>query len=350
MEEDLSIFLVDDSPTSRLALRQALTSQAGVRILGEAVNGKEALEKIPGANPDVVLMDVAMPVMDGITATKMLTAQDGRRHIMLISDLAERDRHLGFRGLEAGALDVMQKPTGRELRDLEFCRRWVKKLRLLSKVPLVSRRSPRAGPAAPANRLAPPAVSRRYRYLCVGASTGGPQSLQRLLSSLGGKPPWPILIVQHISEGFVKGLSSWLTDTTGVIVRLAATGEAPEPGVAYLPPDGVHLTLRQHELTLVGPAAGARADHVPSVDVLFDSVVDSGAGVATLAVLLTGMGADGARGLLRVREAGGWTIAQDEATSVVYGMPKAAHKLGAACEVLPLDAIGPRALGLTRPS
>jgi len=342
------VFLVDDSAVVRLVLRRALRSDPGLTVVGEAMSGAEALRRIPHVEPDIVLMDVLMEGMDGIETARTLM-QKSPRPVLVVSDLAERDERLSFRALQAGALDVIRKPSAEALEDPTTRARLCRKVRLLAEVPVVTRyrretrpRPPFASSASSASSAmrarveGPSSVSR----VAIGASTGGPPALLRILREIPVPSPWPILIVQHMSEGFLGGMCRWLSDMTGHRVELACEGERPQPGVVLVAPDAHHLEIRDGQSLLVSrpPVSG----HRPSVDVLFESLAESSRSQDVLAILLTGMGADGARGLERLRQAGAITYAQDEASSVVYGMPKAAADRGAAQEVLSLDAIAHR--------
>lgn len=345
MRDPLRIFIVDDSLVARRVLRRALESDGAAVVVGEAANGKAALEVIPASGAELVLMDVVMPVMDGVAATRALMAATPIP-IVLISDLVGRQAARNFEMLAAGALDLIGKPTLTELEDRATRERLLRRLRALAQVPLVTRRhsKPASPPVVqtPERPLPPPSVGQgsRLRLLAVGASTGGPPALASLLSGLAGRLPWPVVITQHITAGFTRGLAEWLAAYSALDVGLAEPGSALKPGSVRLAPDGRHLIVRARTL-LLGDSP-PRFGHRPSVDVMFESIVEAGLAPYTLAVLLTGMGQDGAAGLLRLRDAGAWTIAQDEASSVVYGMPKVAADLGAACEVLSLAGISRR--------
>jgi two-component system, chemotaxis family, protein-glutamate methylesterase/glutaminase len=335
----IRVFLVDDSAVARTLLRQALDGFEGVHVVGSAKSGAEALELLPRAEVDVILMDLVMPGMDGFETTETLMATHARP-ILIVSELARRDAHLSFRALAAGALDVIPKPTADELRDDARRRALVRKLRLLAGVPVVTRHRRRVSdgaprdpePAAPAPRVAPELV-------CIGASTGGPPALLRVLEEVRSPLRCPLLIVQHMAVGFIGEMARWLADATQLPVELARDGQPLERRV-YLAPDDHHMTIRGGRLRLEGgaPIAG----HCPSVDALFRSVAEQAHGPKVVAALLTGMGADGARGLLELRRAGAVTLAQDAATSAVFGMPKVALDLGAVDDVLPLDEIARR--------
>ncbi|MBX3246896.1 MAG: chemotaxis-specific protein-glutamate methyltransferase CheB [Myxococcales bacterium] len=338
----IRVFLVDDSRLARIVLRRMLARDASMHVVGEASDGVEAIRRVPLVDPDVVLMDMQMPGLDGLAVTRELMANSARP-ILIVSDLVGRDADLNFRALAAGALDLVRKPTAADRESAAVVDELHRKIRIVSRVPVVTRR----WPVAPRMPSAPPEAPRVVgppladaKLVVMGASTGGPIALQRVLQEIGAPPSCPVLIVQHMAEGFTRGLAEWLSTASGLPIDLARDGCAPEAGQVYLAPDGAHLVWDQGRLRL--RQRDAVGGHRPSVDVLFESVAASEIAPRTLGVLLTGMGADGARGLGALRAAGAWTVAQDEASSVVYGMPKVAVERGAVSEVLPLDHIGAR--------
>lgn len=346
---DLRVYLCDDSAVARLSLGRLLRSAPGIELVGESGSGRGALREIPRLEPDLVLMDAVMPAPDGVEVTRRLLER-GTYRILMISDLAGRDARLGFRALEAGALDLLPKPSREELTDERKAARWLRRLRRLADVPLVTRRrtvarrTASASPAPP-NKAPGEGARRRIDRVALGISTGGPPALLRLLQELGPSPPWPLLVVQHITPGFAEGLSGWLADASGARVCMARAGDTPAAGTVYLAPDGHHLVWRP------GPTPAGRLDldsseprwgHRPSVDVLFESLADAPSAPSTCAVLMTGMGRDGALGLQTLRRQGAWTLAQDEASSTVWGMPKAALDLDPGHEVVSLDDLARR--------
>lgn len=331
-------YLVDDSAVSRHALRRALSSDPEIEIVGEAASGEEALERIPSAAPDIVLMDVVMPGADGLETTRELM-HHYPKPVIVVSDIGTR-ADTSFEALRAGALEVIGKPSADQLSDEVWLRGFCRKIRMLAEIPVITRyRSYRARPDAspsPAPRPTRPAAG-GVELVCLGASTGGPPALRTIIDSFGGPPRWSLFIVQHMSSGFTEGMVRWLAGATGRDVRLAEDGGSIERGVIYVAPDGGHLELgtQRLKISLTPPLGG----HRPAIDRLFESVAQSRLASRTVAALLTGMGADGARGLDSLRRAGAWTIAQDEASSTVYGMPKAAADLEAALEILSLGEI-----------
>lgn len=340
MTDAIRVFLVDDSAIARMALRRALEGDPRIRVVGEAASGIEALSRVPVSGTDVILMDMVMPGMDGFAVTEQLMERSPRP-ILIVSDLVGTDASLNFRALQSGALDLMRKPSGEELGTPETLEALRRRVRILAGVPVVTRRrrasteAPGSGQASgsPPTRLDPSAI----QLVCIGASTGGPQALIPIMRAIGSTPRAPVLVVQHMGPGFIGGMVSWLRDLTGAPVVLAAHGTRLSPGLVAIAPDDAHLTVREGRISLERTAP--RNGHRPAVDALFDSVATGPLSAATLAVLLTGMGSDGARGLVALRERGAWTIGQDEASSVVYGMPRVAAELGGVREQLPLDRI-----------
>lgn len=365
----IRILIADDSATSRAALRKLLESDALISVVGEAHTGEQALKLSAELHPSLVLMDVMMPGMDGIAATRRMM-QEMPTPIVIVSELAGNQGDLHFQALDAGALDIVRKPSSDDLLDPHFRTRFCRLMRGLSLVPLVTRTAGRAGQAvqpyksdSPAPKslrfLSRAAAAARERpagnidrlfdqiqWIAIGASTGGPPAIRTLLLNFAPKAPWPIFIVQHITAGFEDSMADWLRDECHQNVVLAQSGMIPAAGTAYLAPVGRHLVLRNGELAL--DSNHPHRLHCPSINLLFESLASSGTAHQGIAILLTGMGSDGASGLLSLRKAGAKTIVQDEASCAVFGMPKAAVDMGAAEEILPLEAIGPRLISLSR--
>ena len=342
----IRVLLVDDSPLSVEIIRRMLATAPEIQVVGAASNGVEALERIPQVRPDVICTDLHMPRMDGLALVREVMARHPLPILVLSVSVQAEQKHNIFQMLEAGALDILAKPRGGLESDFGVTAQdLITKIRILSGVKVIGKR--RAAGIAVAEQaplsLAGPAAA-APRIIGIGASTGGPQALQTVLGCLPGDFPLPLLCVQHIAEGFMQGLVDWLAACCRIRVRRAEEGAAPHPGTAYFPPDERHLEIDDAG-TFRCSSALPFSGHRPSVDIAFSSLARR-YGAAAAGVLLTGMGQDGAQGMRDIARAGGLTIAQDEGSSVVFGMPRRAIELGAAKHVLPLDQIGPALCGL----
>jgi len=331
------VFVVDDSAVSRTAFRRALEGDSAIAVVGEAKDGRQALEEIPATCPDIVLMDIVMPAMDGLEATRRLMSSFARP-VLVISDRIGGEADMSFEALRAGALDVIGKPSASSLADPRWVESLCRKVRMLAEIPVITRHRRVVDPgtvSVPYRSTRPPAE--QVSLVCIGASTGGPPAIQQILSALPPQPRWPVAMVQHMTPGFTAGMVEWLGRASGHEVVVAEAGAVARAGTIHIAPDGHHLELSGDRLRLGD--APPRGGHRPSVDALFSSVAATRWARGTVAVLLTGMGRDGAEGLADLRSAGAWTIAQDQASSVVWGMPKVAIDLDAACEVLSVEEI-----------
>ncbi len=359
----ISVLIVEDSPVAAIILQRIFTSSPDIELVGIARNGMEAMELIPKVQPQVVCTDFHMPKMNGLELTQWIMAEYPRPILVISSSVdKQEDADNVFQLLQAGALDVFLKPSVEMAAEYERIKQdLITRIKVLSGVSVFTQHRFRAKPTPPLP--SPPPLTRTSqptsrapsqfliptsqqlslpRVLAIGASTGGPQALHTILKALPANFPVPILCVQHISEGFLAGLTTWLTAECKLPVVVAQAGELPKPGVVYFAPDRCHLQLTSQGRIVLSsgdPVSG----HRPSVTVLFEAVATYYR-QAALGVLLTGMGRDGAEGLLAIAKAGGNTIAQDEASSVVFGMPKEAIALGAAQSVLPLTEIAPALL------
>ena len=381
----MKVFIADDSILIRNVVKEILGTDGGIAVIGEAANGELAVSKVLELKPDIVIMDMDMPVMNGLEATSRITR---RSNIPVLLFTNNTDPELPFRALERGAAEFMRKPPFNDLNRPEYVRMFTETLRTIAgryrgrifyspekagddydaaagasafhslpeaaaapsampgMVP-VAVQSPAAVQSASAGLASSLAEAGRQacladsearpRIIALGASTGGPQAVARFLSLLGGPAELPLVIVQHIETGFDKGYADWLSQESGLTVRLARAGERPVAGIVYVAPTDFHLVFTAG---VFGLDDGEKLlNQKPAVDALFKSAAEQ-YGRHVLAVLLTGMGTDGANGCLAVKAAGGVTLVQDEASSLIYGMPRAAVERGAACHVLPLDAIG----------
>jgi two-component system chemotaxis response regulator CheB len=341
----IRLLLVEDSPVALAILQRTLRGAPDIEVVGVARNGQEALAMIPMVKPTMICTDLHMPKMNGLELTQEVMSRFPCPILVVSASVQEEDTQNVFRILEAGALDIFPKPrTGLASEYEKSKAELLAKIRVLSGVSVFTQRrrpAPAAPLAAPLYPAAPAPLAdiRTPRILAIGASTGGPQALLGILSQLPKTFPVPILCVQHISDGFLQGLVDWLDSNCALQVTIAAPGELPQPGQVYFPPERHHLELDSRGQIALTPGAPV-AGHCPSVTVMFRAVAAHYRRSA-VGVLLTGMGRDGADGLLALSQAGGLTIAQDEASCVVFGMPKEAIALGAAQQVLALNAIAP---------
>lgn len=336
----IKVLLVDDSPLALVSLKRTIATSSDIEVVGTARNGKEAIDIIPIVRPTLICTDLHMPVMDGLQFTKEVMLKYPMP-ILVVSVSVEEGSGNIFQLLEAGALDVCSKPEGVEnFESPEFSYELVQKIKILSGVKVFRKHGP-ATTALPQTRSSKPVTSdfdkSNFRVVVIGASTGGPQALQTILSKLPADFETPVVCVQHISEGFLQSLVEWLAAMCKVKIRIAHAGDIPLPGTVYFAPEGSHLKFdgKGRFETSIEPEVNG---HRPSVTVTMKSAADYyGSGVA--GVLLTGMGNDGATGMVAIVEAGGLTVAQDESSSIVFGMPKVAIELGGASYVTPLEKI-----------
>jgi two-component system chemotaxis response regulator CheB len=338
---NIKVLLVDDSLITLVILKRILASTPDILVVGTATNGKEALALIPSLQPDVICTDLHMPVMDGLEFTRAVMERFPRPILVLSVSLQKEQTANIFPLLEAGAIEVMAKPCGREVAGYELdAMELISKIRILAGVVVIRRLWKEPSTTAslgknslPAIEAAPPGI------IGIGASTGGPLALLEILSHLPGDFPAPLLCVQHISEGFMQGMVEWLAHKCRLKIVTAATGICPQPGTGYFPREGTHLLLDSQgrlECSNAPPYGG----HRPSINVTFNSLAQL-YGNSAAGVLLTGMGSDGVEGMRAIAETGGVTIAQDEESSTIFGMPKEAIAAHAARYVLPLPKIAP---------
>lgn len=323
------VLIVDDSPTVRAVVRRLLAQHPDLEVVGEAGNGREGVESVLKLRPDVILMDVEMPVMDGMTAIER-TMKLRPTPILVLTSKANRNRlAVAFEAVSRGALEVLPKPESPE--------GWDELTRRLPELVRTAARLPSHRPLASA-RPVPEVPPRTVDWILVGASTGGPGALRAFLANLPAGVHAPIAVVQHIAQGFEEGLAAWLAQATGRDVKVATPGEKPPAGAVRLAPADAHLRLDPGGFLVVDTRTPPRHGHRPSVDVLFESALACRP-TRTVAILLTGMGSDGAQGLLQLKKAGAATAVQDEATSAVFGMPRQALELGAAEVALPPEGL-----------
>jgi two-component system chemotaxis response regulator CheB len=347
----IRLAIVDDSTFVRKALQRLLHGVCGITVVGTAGTGEELLQSLEAWCPDVVSLDLSMPGMGGLQALDHILRWR-RIPVIILSTHSQKDAPLTIEALHHGAVDFVDKQQY-SLTDFEVLRS-VLTDKILGVVGGASqRRGPKPGapaapplpahspPKAPPPRVHPGAAS--FDALLIGASTGGPPAIQTLLEGMGPSLRVPVAVVQHMPAGFTRAFAQRLDTHLPFPVREASHGEAFAPGTVFIAPTGHHLRFRAEgaRVRLSLETHPADAPHCPSVDALFASGAEV-FGRRALAVLLTGMGRDGAEGMAALRSAGAHTIGQDEASCVVYGMPKAAFLMGAVCEQTALERVGPR--------
>jgi two-component system, chemotaxis family, protein-glutamate methylesterase/glutaminase len=323
----IRVVLVDDSPSVRAVLRRFFARTPDIEVVAEAADGAKSVDAVLSADPHVVVMDLQMPVMDGYVAIERIMAIRPTPIVVLSSRATRNQMQTAFEAIRRGAIEVLPKPENTDSWQLlaDTLPRVVREV-ALARASVVHRR-PHARTPEPKML---PIASHALRWVAVGASTGGPAAIREFLEEVPADAPVSILIVQHIAAGFELGFADWLNKEFPFDVRLARDGEAPAPGAVRLAPGGAHLRLEEGGiLGLDHRSPARRGGHRPSVDELFSSCAES-CPRQVAGVLLTGMGSDGVEGLLALRKAGGLTLVQDEASSVVFGMPRVALERGAA--------------------
>lgn len=330
----MRIGIVNDLRLAVESLRRTVAGIPGATVAWVAEDGAQAVARCAADRPDLILMDMIMPVMDGVEATRRIMSATPCP-ILVVTATVEGNAGKVFEALGAGALDAVATPglaQGGGVTNAEALIRKVRTIQMLAGDRSVA--APQPAASAPRPRV----HSAIAPLVAIGASTGGPLAVATVLKALPCPAPWPIVVVQHVDPEFAPGLAAWLAGETGHVTQIAAAGEPLAPGRVLIAASGDHLVVNSRGLIGYTPVP-ASLPYRPSVDVFFESLIAAGAG-AGVAAVLTGMGRDGAAGLARLRAAGWHTIAQDKATSVVWGMPGACVELGAAVETLPIDDVG----------
>lgn len=341
MAEQIRVLVVDDSSFMRGALVRMIERDARFKVVDVAVNGKEGVEKCQALKPDVVTMDVEMPVMTGLEALAEIM-KTVRTPVIMVSTLTEAGAQTTLKALELGAVDFLPKALNDKENNI-FRGSDGLHDKLLAAAGVANGRAEKVNAPGAASKVAPPPTSGvtrvDVRVVVIGSSTGGPKALQTVISQLPAGLPVPVVVAQHMPAQFTMALAKRLDETCQIEVREAAHGEVLMPGKVYIAPGGFHLRVNAAGVQ-VAEDKGESA-YKPSVDVLAESARET-FGKQVLPVMLTGMGNDGTREFVKLHELGAHVIAQDQASSVVYGMPKAVLEAGGVDEVLPLDKIGMR--------
>ncbi len=345
------VMVVEDSLVVRQLLVHIIARDPRLVVAAAVSSAEEALQEIGRVQPDVISMDIRLPGMDGLEATRRIMAEHPTPIVVIAGSVEDASLKISMNALRAGALTVVEKPVGVSSDGYAGIAETIcTQLYIMSQVPVVRRRSfawSPPGPAPNAIGIREPEWSMaRPSILGIAASTGGPPALAKVLGSLPADFPLPILLVQHMGSPFMEGFASWLDGLMPLEVRLAHDQEIPVAGKVYVAPGDRHLLLSPAG-TLRVSAEPPMSNQRPSATMMFQSMAQT-IGRRGLGVLLTGMGEDGAQGLLELREAGGYTLAEDESTAVVYGMPAAAVRLGGVSASLPLDMIAAKLIRLAK--
>ena len=334
----IKVLIAEDSTTVRELLVALLNGAPDIEVIGEAKNGREAVEMCMALRPDIIAMDIQMPVMDGFEATKEIMIQQPTPIVIVSGHYDVREVEVSMQALRAGAVAVLPKPKGVDAPDFqELSDELIRTLKTLAHVKVVRHRRALKMPATPVPQIPPAEAGVKCAVVAIAVSTGGPAALHALLSVLPSDFPVPILVVQHMAKGFTEGLATWLNTASSLRVKIAEDREELAPQTVYLAPDDRHLGVNVRRLVELSDAAPVGAFR-PAGTHLFKSVAKV-FGASCVAVIMTGMGRDGVEGLHDVRAVGGRVVAQDEETSVVFGMPNAAIEAGVVNVVLPLAAI-----------
>lgn len=347
MANKIRVLVVDDSATARKLLSHIVNAAQGLEVAGQAEDGRRSVEMVKQIKPNVILMDVTMPVMDGLAATREIMNIQPTPIVITSAGLKGRETEIAFQAMRAGALTVIPKPAGPG--DPAYTAQAMtlqNTLRSMSAVRVIHHRhqpEPKPGPDPSMRAVSSPPVS--AKLVAIAASTGGPAALSEILKVLPDDFAIPVVIAQHMAGDFIPSLVDWLDSICKLQVQVAEVGQRPRPGNVYISPGEGHLYISPDYQFKLDTITHAR--YTPSADILFKSVANYYQKQA-VGVILTGMGDDGARGLRLMFDAGAYTIAQDEATCVVYGMPREAANLGAVHKTLPLPEIARMVADLNR--
>ena len=321
----IRVLLVEDSPTQRILEKKLLENDPEIEIIGEATDGEEAVEKALELKPDVILLDLQLPKMDGLEVIKKIMSKEPIPILVLSSVVNKSEKFSSMEALRRGAVNVMEKPSIEKGQSwMQIASEIIKNVKEVSKVHVV--------PHIEISTIAPPKPKvempeHEFEAVAIGASTGGPKLIHQILSALPVDYPMPVFIVQHIAPGFDEGFAEWLDKTVNIKVKLAKSSEDAHPATAYVAPVGYHMKVTPERKIYLddGPPVN---NQKPSADVLFESVAEV-YGDKAIGVILSGMGKDGAAGLKKMKEAGAKVFALRAEDCVVFGMPGAAVEIGA---------------------
>lgn len=347
VDRKTKVLVVDDSALMRKLIPMLLSSDENLEVVGTAMDGDFAIKKIPELNPDVITLDIDMPRMDGLTTLRTIV-RDFSIPVILVSSHTTDGADITLRGLELGAFDFIAKPEGAiSVRIPEIAGELIRKVKAAGIARPIKFREPRPLPKLKATKIAPKTTTAAEKVVAIGISTGGPQALAEFLPHLPADFKPGILIVQHMPAGFTELFAKRLNSMCEITVKEAAHGDVLCSGMALLAPGDKHLRVKRTHfgVSIILSQSPPVNGHRPSATVLFNSVAEE-FGENAVGVIMTGMGNDGVDGLKTIKDSGGMTIAQDEETSVIYGMPKVAIEKGYADKVVGLDMMAPYLVGL----
>ena len=336
-DKKIRVLVADDSVFARELIIAILSTDKEIMVVGEAPNGLEAARMVRELRPNIVTMDIEMPVMDGLEAIEEIMANNA---VPILVVTTKSDARTAYAAISKGALDLVVKPDV----NIEDAQEFINKIKMLSRIKTITHLGGKRNAAEPRVEPTPITMMKSAeKVVAIASSTGGPDAISVILSSLPAEFPSPIVIAQHISDGFASGMVEWLKGLTRLSVKVGSQGEDLKGGVVYISPSEKHMMVTQSR-TLKFAERHPKDIYRPSCDMLLTSVAES-CGPSGIGVILTGMGTDGVIGIRKIKEGGGFTFAQDEGSSVVFGMPKAAIDLGCVDSVLPLTEM---AAGLVR--
>ncbi|MBI4743885.1 MAG: chemotaxis-specific protein-glutamate methyltransferase CheB [Actinobacteria bacterium] len=341
---EIKVLVVDDSVLAREIITRILESDPRIKVTGIAGNGKEAVELTEKLRPDLITMDIRMPVMDGLEAIKIIMANNPTPIIVITGIDLRGGTKIIFEAISSGALEVMQKPSAKEWFETpNTAKTFIDKVKVLSGIKTTIPLTEKTDKVIQTQQLQTFVLPDRKikkpvdRLIAIAASTGGPNALLHILKNFPPTLSAGVVVVQHIASGFVAGFVEWLRGECLIEIREAKEGDKLAPGVVLISPDSFNIRITgEFKVTLDSPECNSKI--IPSADVLFSSVAEVFKSNA-IGVILTGMGSDGSKGIKMIKDFGGKTIAQDEESCVIFGMPKVAIEKGAIDEVLPLDTI-----------
>jgi two-component system, chemotaxis family, protein-glutamate methylesterase/glutaminase len=336
----VKILVVDDSAFMRKVVSDLINAEPDFSVIDTARNGLEAIDKINRTNPDVITMDVEMPGLDGLSALEIIM-QRFPKPVIMLSSLTKNGAEATLKALELGAFDFVAKAGGPISNINAIKNELLQKIRAAAYANIKLTPKPVSAITQPVTKVGRSLASTGERVVAIGTSTGGPRALQEIITKIPGKFPAGILIVQHMPPGFTKSLADRLNSLSAIEVKEAEDGDIVRPGLALIAPGDYHMRVERgtnHRVHVRLTQDAAVNGHRPAVDPMMESVAEVYRR-NVIGVLLTGMGHDGARGLKLIKEQGGFTIAEDQSTAVVFGMPRSAIELGAADKIVPLPMV-----------